>query len=138
MTQKRTSKFDFEPAFEVKKMIMDLVPEIPDFSHVLLESIYCFRSYGSTSRAIARIWSLPRIWQRALGIPAHYIIEVVHERFDKLSEIEQKKVLIHELMHIPKTFSGSLVPHKCFGKRINERSVEKIFQQYHNNIKAKN
>jgi predicted metallopeptidase len=33
-------------------------------------------------------------------------------------------------MHIPKTFSGALVPHKCFGKRIDKKSVENIYKKY--------
>lgn len=123
-------KFAFEPAFDVKNIIMKIASQIEDFQHVDLSRIFCFRSVGSTSRAIARIWSLPRIWQRALGIEAHYIIEVVSARFDKLSEADQEKVLIHELMHVPKTFSGALVPHHCFQKRINQRSVEKIHRKW--------
>ena len=133
--KKKTKKFDFEPAFDVKSLILDIGGKIGDFQHVDLERIFCFRSTGSTSKAIARIWSLPRIWQRALGIEAHYIIEVVSRRFDKLSQQQKEKVLIHELMHVPKTFSGSLVPHKCFKKKIDKKSVESLFKEYKKNTK---
>jgi len=98
--------------------------------HVSGKHIICMRSYGSKSRAIARIWGLPRIWQQALYLNAYYIIEVVSERFDKQSPDEQDKTLIHELMHVPKTFSGALVPHTCFGKKIDHRSVDKLYEQY--------
>ena len=127
--KRKNHKFEFEPAFDIKKILMELAPQIEEFQHIDLTRVFCFRSLGSSSRAIARIWSLPRIWQRALSIDAHYIIEVVSERYDKLKYEEQKKVLIHEMMHIPKTFSGSLVPHRCFRKRINNKSVEKLFQK---------
>lgn len=92
--------------------------------------IVCFRSSGSSSRARARIWSFPRIWQMALNTPAHYIIEVLTEKFDKMGKDDQKRVLIHELMHIPKNFSGSLIPHRGRGIGINDRTVEKLFKIY--------
>lgn len=88
------------------------------------------RGYGSKSRAIARIWGLSRIWQKAFKVKSHYIIEVIHPRFDNLNKEEQEKTLLHELLHIPKKFSGGLVPHKCFGKRIDRRTVDKIYEKY--------
>lgn len=115
---------DFYIADDIKNLIIRLAPNFP---HVSTPQIICFRSYGSSSRAIARIWSLPRIWQIGLNLKPHYCIEVISERFDKLSHEEQQKTLIHELMHIPKTFSGALVPHKTRYKRIDRRSVEKIW-----------
>src|SRR3989339_1342467 len=84
--KRKNPKFEFEPAFDIKNKLMELAPKIEDFQHIDLTRVFCFRSVGSASRAIARIWSLPRIWQRALSIEAHYIIEVVSERYDKLKE----------------------------------------------------
>ncbi|PIX50259.1 MAG: hypothetical protein COY38_05610 [Candidatus Aenigmarchaeota archaeon CG_4_10_14_0_8_um_filter_37_24] len=78
---------------------------------------------------------MPRIWQKALGIKSHYVIEVISEKFDRLDEEDQERTLIHELMHVPKTFSGALVPHNCFGKRIDNRAVEKIYRDYKNRLK---
>lgn len=98
--------------------------------HVSGKHIICMRSTGAKTRAIARIWGLPRIWQQALYLNAYYIIEVVSEKFDRLSPEEQDRTLIHELMHVPKTFSGALVPHECFGKKIDYRSVEVLYAQY--------
>lgn len=89
------------------------------------------RSTGATSRARARIWSFPKIWQMALNQPAHYVIEVLSQHFDHLSEDDKTRVIIHELMHIPKNFSGALVPHR--GRhhfRIDARTVETLFKQY--------
>jgi len=93
-------------------------------SFIKSEKIITFRSYGSKSRAVARIWSLPRIWQIALNAEAHYCIEVISERFDKLSEGDQEKVLIHELLHVPKNFSGALLPHRQRSKRIDRKTVD--------------
>ncbi|MEK7177716.1 MAG: putative metallopeptidase, partial [Patescibacteria group bacterium] len=50
------------------------------------------------------------------------------QRFDKLSEREKIKTLIHELMHIPKTFSGALLSHRGPHHEINDREVERILQ----------
>ena len=100
------------------------------FDYIKPENLVPFRSYGSKSRAIARIWSLPRIWQIALQKDAHYCIEVVSERFDRLSETDKEKVIIHELLHIPKNFSGSLLPHRQRSKRIDKRTVDKLHMQF--------
>ena len=66
----------------------------------------------------------------ALDKPAYYIIEVLSQHFDHLSFDDKLRVIIHELMHIPKNFSGALVPHHGIHKRIDRRTVEKLFQLY--------
>lgn len=113
------------------KQINSLIKNVP-FSQISPSQLTVYRSYGSTSRAWARIWGLPRVWQQALKVKPHYIIEVISERFDKLSPQDQTKTLIHELLHIPKKFSGGLVPHR--GRRhynIDRRVVNKIYDYYH-------
>ena len=120
---------EWQEAEDIKKDIQEIAHTL-SFSHLNLGRIICFRSYGSTSRAQARIWSFPRVWQLALKIPAAYVIEVISERFDKLPKDEKKKVLIHELLHIPKNFSGALLAHRRKGRRINYQVVEKIFREY--------
>lgn len=99
---------DWEFAPDIEKEIRSLLRKF-SFPHVEPERIFCFRSFGSKSRARARIWSLPRIWQKALRITPAYCLEVLAEKFDKLDEEQQRQTLIHELLHIPKNFSGSLV-----------------------------
>ena len=66
----------------------------------------------------------------ALEIQPQYIIEVIAEKFDKLTEENKERTLIHELMHIPKTFSGALVAHRTRHRRIDNRSVEKMYDLY--------
>jgi len=80
------------------------------------KKVVCFRSRGSKAKAIARIWGLPKIWQLALETGPTYALEVISERFDKLSHRRQDQVLLHELAHIPSTFSGALLPHTRKGK----------------------
>lgn len=124
----------FELAPDVDKKIKVILRAL-DMGHVSGKHIIGMRSQGSKSRAIARIWGLPKIWQQALYLNAYYIIEVVSERFDKMSMEDQYKTLIHELMHVPKTFSGALVPHECFGKKIDSKSVDKLYKQFKETLK---
>lgn len=112
-------------ALELKSDLKRIVDKL-GMVHVKVDNLVPFRSFGSKSRAIARIWSLPKIWQMALNKEAHYCIEVISERFDRLSESDKEKVLIHELLHVPKNFSGSLLPHKQKNKRINMSTVNKL------------
>ena len=120
-------RFDFAP--DIKERI-NFMLNILNYSHIDSNRIVCMRSYGSKSRAIARIWGLSRVWQKALKIKSHYIIEVIYPRFDKLDKEDQDKTLLHELLHIPKKFSGGLVPHECFGKRIDHKTVENLYRKY--------
>ena len=69
----------------------------------------------------------------ALNLKAHYVIEVLSQHFDHLKADDRTRVLIHELMHIPKNFSGALLPHRGRGKGINHHTVETLFNQYKNN-----
>lgn len=123
----KRQKYTYEVAPDVQADLEEIVRHLPDeFGHVDVRRVVCYRSRGATAKIYARIWSLPGIWQAALGVEAHYVIEVV-ERYDRESKEEQEKTLVHELMHIPKTFSGNLVPHKCFGKNIDCSSVDVIY-----------
>lgn len=117
---------------DIQKQIKKILQKIK-LSHIDPQRIICFKSSGSKSRAYARIWSLPTIWQKALKVKAHYCIEVLGEKFDKLNKENQTKVLIHELLHIPKTFSGALLPHRGRGKlKIDKRTINKLFKKMKN------
>lgn len=119
---------EWQIAPDIKKRIESIVKSLA-MGHINTRRVICFRSHGSSSRARARIWSFPRVWQQALNLPAHYIIEVIDKHFDKLSREDQSRVLIHELLHIPKNFSGSLVPHKRRNwKLVN--AAENLFKQF--------
>lgn len=118
---------EWDRANDIKTQIKVLVKSL-HFDHIDAKRIICFRSVGSSSRARARIWSFPRVWQQALNLPPHYVIEVLSKHFDHLSKDDQTRVLIHELLHIPKTFSGSLTPHRGRYQRIDARKVEALFK----------
>ena len=113
---------------DVKRRVDDLITRL-GFFHIVPQSVYCFRSTGSKSRRIiARIHGLGRIWQDALHLPTGYVIEVIAEQYDRLSEADQEKTLIHELLHIPKGFSGGFRPHKGY---VDHATVERLYRRLH-------
>lgn len=120
---------DIQPAPDVQKLMKSVLNR-KLFSQVNPKRIVCMRSFRATSRARARIWSFPKIWQMALGQPPHYVIEVLSQHYDHLSQDDKTRVVIHELMHIPKNFSGALVPHRGIHARIDSRTVEQLFKRY--------
>lgn len=126
---KKRQKFEWEPADDIKERVLKLVTVL-EMDTVIFERIFFFRSQGSKARAYARTWGLPKIWQSALGVEPAYIIEVVSKYFDKLSVRDQDKVLLHELTHIPKNFSGALIPHTRHKKGSFHNKLEELIDKY--------
>jgi len=115
---------------DVQEMANDIIHTL-ELDYIDSTRIVYMRSFDSKANAYARIWELPSIWQKALEIPPHYVIEVLAQHFDKLSEAEKEEVVIHELLHIPKKFSGALVPHKCFGKMlVDDKHSKALHAEY--------
>lgn len=112
-------------AHDIKKQV-DLLIKNLDFKYIKVKNIHCIRSFDVKTRAVARIWGMAKIFHEVVGIKPNYIIEVNAKRFDKMSERDKIKTLIHELLHIPKTFSGALLSHRGKNRRINDREIEKI------------
>ena len=125
---KISSKLDWNDAKEVKADIEEIL-KILDLPHINTSRIYCFRTHGSKSRAYARIWAMPKIFQRALKIRPAYVIEVLSKYYDKLDDDSKKKVLIHELLHIPRNFSGALLPHRTRHRHLQSQ-VNDLFKEY--------
>lgn len=118
----------YQLAPEIKKQIDTLIEQL-NFNHIKIANVHCIRSLDAKTRAIARIWGMSRLFKEVAGLEPHYIIEVNAKRFDKMSEREKMKTLIHELMHIPKTFSGALLSHRGKYHRINDREIERILKE---------
>ena len=111
--------------------LMERIVAAVGMPHVRTDRVFCVRSEGSKSRAVARTWSFPRVFQQCLGVEPAYVIEAISSHWDKLSDDDKERVMIHELLHIPKTFSGALVPHRMFGKTVvGPRQVEKVWNQW--------
>ena len=123
----------YEHAEDIKQKLLEASSAIGtkhDFSRVI-----CLRSRGSKGiYTLARCHALSRAMQKALGVKAHYVIEVVSEKYDKLSDEEKVKTLIHELLHIPKSFGGGLKGHGV----VNRRTIDDVYRTYVSNRKNAN
>ena len=116
-------KYEYAPDLQAR---MQEVVRTLGMNHIYLDRVKCFRSFGSsTKRTIARCHALGKLMQKAIGINAYYAIEFL-ERFEKMNRKEQDKVIIHELMHIPKSFGGGFRHHDF----VCERNVELLYQKY--------
>lgn len=115
-------KYEFSP--EIQKIAEEI--SVMLFPYIKIENIKCFRGYGSSSkRTIARCHALGKLMQLTVGVKAHYALEFL-ERYDKLSEEDKIKTIIHELMHIPKTFGGGFRQHDW----VCEKNVDKFYKEY--------
>lgn len=117
--------------YQIAEDLQEIINEIALmlFPHVRVEDVVCLRSFGSSSRGtIARCHALGKAMQLALNRKGFYVIEVISERFDKMNEDEKIKTLIHELMHVPKSFGGGFIHHNI----VHERNVEKMYECYVN------
>ncbi|MBA7659729.1 hypothetical protein ES703_67721 [subsurface metagenome] len=116
-------KYEFAPEIQSKAEEISKIL----FPHVDIENIKCFRSFGTSSRyTIARCHALGKLMQKAIGRKAFYALEFLSERFDKFDEEEKIKIIIHELMHIPKCFGGGFKHHNL----VTDKSVNKHYNEY--------
>lgn len=124
----------YAQAEDIKKEAEDIIKTM-GWSHIDLNHLGFLRSHGSVApRTIARCHALGKAMQIAMGRPkGFYLVEVISEKFDRLPKEEQTKTIIHELMHIPKTFGGGFIHHDV----VHERNVRVVFEQYQN-LKRKN
>ena len=117
----------YEQAPDLKERLVEIVKTL-EMEHIDVERVECLRSYGSsTKRTIARCHTIGKMIQKAMKVKPFYAIEFL-ELFEKMSAKEQDKVIIHELMHIPKTFGGGFRQHDF----VCERNVELMYEQYRN------
>ncbi len=127
-TKKQESTLGWKKAPDVKREVNHILKVI-DLPYIKPNKIFCYRTYGSKSRSYARIWSFPKIFQDALGLEPAYVIEVLSKHYDKLDQEEKVKVLIHELLHIPRNFSGALVPHITRSRHLY-KAANVLFDEY--------
>ncbi len=118
---------EYSDAPDVKRLADEIADSL-DFFHIVPQFVFCVRSRGSASRCtIARIHGFGRIWQETLNIPASYVIEVISERYDRLNEEDKEKTIIHELLHIPRGFTGGFRPHRGY---IDHEIVESLHRTF--------
>jgi predicted metallopeptidase len=122
-----TTPIAYCEAPDVKKLADEIAESLRLF-HVVPQYVFCVRSSGSASkRTIARIHGLGRVWQETLNLPASYVIEVISEKYDKMTDEDKEKTVIHELLHIPRAFAGGFRPHKGY---IDNQTVEQLHRAF--------
>jgi len=125
MPRKKKGRVIYEDAPDIKEKALEIA-RIVGLNHIKPELLACLRSKNTSTDAIARCYGLSRIFQHAFKLSPRYVIEVISEKFDKLNEDEQIKILIHELLHIPKNFGGGFRGHDY----VNGKTVDKLFRKY--------
>ena len=116
-------KYEHEPDLQER---MKKIVEVLEMDHVDVERVECLRGYGSScKRTIARCHALGKLLQKAMKTKAFYAIEFL-ECFDKMSKKEQDRVIIHELMHIPRSFGGGFRHHDY----VNEKNINALHQKF--------
>lgn len=122
---KKKGTMRYEDAPDLRARMQEIV-QVLGMKHIDLERVECMRGLNSRSRGtIARCHALGKLMQNAMKTKAFYAIEFL-ERFDKMSRAEQDKVIIHELMHIPKSFGGGFRHHDF----VCERNVEILYEKF--------
>lgn len=127
MLQKQ-KKLEWSRDRELQMRVVELISACK-LKYIKIDRVFCCRSRGAKTKAVARIWGFPRIWQEFLNLEPAYVLEVVEEKFTKLTIEEQDKTLLHELLHIPKNFSGALLSHRRRGG-VNKNKVCQLYQMY--------
>ena len=115
----------YYPAPDIQKKGSEIIRKLR-MRHIDTKLMLFLRSHGSRSKTgLARSHKVSEKMQAEMGMKARYAVEVISENFDKLSNVQKTKVLIHELLHIPKTFRGEFEGHQ---HTCHER-VEKLYKQ---------
>jgi predicted metallopeptidase len=118
--------YSFDP--ELESLVRDVVHTLRDyFFYIDVERVRVVVCRNCRSRALARIHYLPTVWRLVLGLKPMYVIEVIEGNFNSLTYEEKVRVVIHELLHIPKGFSGGLRPH---GRYVSSYVVERLLKEY--------
>ncbi len=98
-----------------------------ELGHINLDRISVLNSSGSKSRrTIARIHTIGKVMQMGMKQGSFYTIELISERFEKQSDEDKTKTIIHELLHIPESFGGGFRNHKHY---VNHRTVDHAFKK---------
>ena len=118
-------KYNF--ATDVRDLTLDIINKL-ELNHIEIDQLHFIRRNGTKSRyVLARIHTLSKVLQKSLKMKPNYVIEVISERYDTYSDTEKEKIIIHELLHIPNSFKGGLLPHKNI---ITKKIINKLHKKY--------
>ena len=116
----------YTDALDLNEKVYRII-DVLGMNHINKSRVHCIRSSGSSTRCvIARCHTLSKVLQHSMRIEPFYVIEALSERFDKMPEEDQMKTLLHELMHIPKTFGGGFRHHDF----VTRRNVETLYRKF--------
>jgi len=103
-------KYAFDPDWTAKS---HEIAKTLGYKWVMPDRLTVVRSWGSkTRRTIARIHCIGKVMMLGMGHKkSFYVIELITEKFDRQPQKEQLETIIHELMHIPRTFGGGFRHH---------------------------
>jgi len=120
------NKMKYKKAGDIQEKLQDVVEKL-GLKHVQLDNVVCIRSLGSKSRGtIARCHGLGKVMQLGLNRKGFYVLEFISERFDRLDDEEKIKIIIHEMMHIPKCFGGGFKHHDF----VCSKNINRFYQEY--------
>tara|TARA_Y100000310_G_scaffold57396_1_gene52596 strand:- start:7161 stop:7583 length:423 start_codon:yes stop_codon:yes gene_type:complete len=120
-------KYEYDETWTLKSKE---IAETLGYEYVIHEKLGVVKSWGSKAkRTIARIHSIGKVMMLGMGHKkSFYVIELISENFDKQSEEDQIETIIHELMHIPKTFGGGFRHHHL----VSHKNVKSELKRYMN------
>ena len=125
--RRKSGKMIYEFAPDIRARMEEII-SVLKMGHIDVDRIECIRSFGSsTRRTIARCHALGKVMQMGMKVSAHYTIEFL-ELFDRMDRKEQDKVIIHELMHVPKTFGGGFRHHD----HVCDKNVDIMHEKFEN------
>ncbi len=108
-------------ALDLKKRAIEIAEKL-NLNHIDFDRIHFYR-YHCNTRTVAKITGFFKTLQLAYPhINPFYVITVNTFNFDKESDKEKDQTILHELLHIPKTFSGefSRIAHKEIYRKSRE------------------
>ncbi len=124
MVQVISVKYEYSEEWTLKAL--ELAEKL-GYRHIVKDRVACIKSRGSkTRRTIARIHALGKVMQLGMKQQPFYTIELISEKFDRQSQDEKLKTIIHELMHIPHSFGGGFRHHRPF---VNRKTVDREWER---------
>jgi len=119
----------YHEASDIEAIAIEII-RLLDWDHIHVDHVAFVRSKGSKAKStIARCHALGKAMQIGMKRKkGFYLVEVISEQYDKLSNEDKLKTVIHELMHIPKSFGGGFIHHD----KVHERAVDKVYERYIN------
>jgi len=124
------SRLNFRHAPDALKQLMhDIVSATPEFRHIDPHRVHLIFS-NSNTRALAYCHQMSKRYQFAMNLRPNYVIELISSHWQKLSPEQKAKVIIHELYHIPRTFSGNLRSHKNGFSSCGRHTENRLYHNY--------